>query len=62
MDKNRDIRRYINTVKDNQNFFKNYYYHSLIELNLKKLDSILKNGILCKNLIESKGLPHFILI
>lgn len=58
MDKNRDISRYINTVKDNQNFFKNYYYHSLIDLNLIKLDSILKNGILCKNLIESKGLPQ----
>lgn len=56
MDKNRDINRYINTVKENQDFFEKYYYHSIIDLNLIKLDSILQNGILCKYLIESKNL------
>lgn len=57
MDKNRDISNYINTIKDNQDFFGKYYYHSIIDLNLIKLDSILENGILCKKLIESKELP-----
>ena len=57
MDKNRDINRYINTIKENQDFFEKYYYHSIIDLNLIKLDSILQNGILCKYLIESKNLP-----
>ena len=57
MDKNREINRYINTVKENQDFFEEYYYHSIIDLNLIKLDSILQNGILCKYLIESKNLP-----
>jgi len=53
MEKIRDIEQYIDTVKNNSYFFKSYYYHSLIDLNLIKLDSILKNGILSKELIES---------
>ena len=57
MDKVRDIDKYIDTVKSNSNFFKSYYFHSLIDLNLSKLDSILHYGILSKNLIEQKGLP-----
>ena len=59
MDKNRDINRYINTIKENQDFFEKYYYHSLIDLNLIKLDSILQNGILCKYLIESNNIASF---
>lgn len=56
MNKIRDIKKYINTVKENKDFFKKYYYHSLIDLNLIKLDTILKYGILSKKLIESNGL------
>lgn len=56
MDKNRDIKKYINTIKENTQFFEKYYYHALIDLNLIKLDSILKYGILSKKLIEKKGL------
>ncbi len=56
MDKIRDIDKYITTVKSNSNFFKSYYFHSLIDLNLTKLDYILQYGILSKNLIEQKGL------
>ncbi len=52
MDKIRDIDKYIDTVKLHSNFFKSYYFHSLIDLNLTKLDSILHYGILSKNLIE----------
>lgn len=55
MNKIRDIKKYINTVKENKDFFKKYYYHSLIDLNLIKLDTILKYGILSKKLIESNG-------
>ena len=57
MDKVRDIDKYIDTVKSHSNFFKSYYFHSLIDLNLTKLDSILHYGILSKNLIEQKRLP-----
>lgn len=56
MEKNRDIEKYINTVKDNKDFFKQYYYHSLIDLNLIKLDMILEYGILSKRMIELKRL------
>lgn len=55
MNKIRDIKKYINTVKENKDFFKKYYYHSLIDLNLIKLDTILKYGILSKKIIESNG-------
>jgi len=54
MNKIRDINQYIDTVKKHSNFFQNYYFHSLIDLNLIKLDLILKHGILSKNLIEQK--------
>ena len=57
MDKIRDINKYIATVKGNEDFFKSYYYHSLIDLNLAKLDSIIKNGLLSKQLIQQKNLP-----
>jgi len=42
MNKIRDTKQYINTVKSNRDFFESYYYHSIIDLNLIKLDSILK--------------------
>lgn len=57
MDKIRVIEKYIDTVKSHSDFFKRYYFHSLIDLNLTKLDSILRYGILSKNLIERRGLP-----
>ena len=56
MDKIRDIDKYIDTVKENNDFFKQYYYHSLIDANLIKLDTILQYGILSKKLIERNGL------
>lgn len=56
MDKIRDIKQYIDTVKTNSNFFQNYYFHSIIDLNLVKLDYILRYGILSKGFIEHKGL------
>ena len=56
MEKIRDIKKYINIVEKNQEFFKTYYYHSLIDLNLIKLDSILQYGVLCKQQIEHIGL------
>lgn len=55
MDKIRDIYQYKETVKSNSDFFKQYYYHSLIDLNLTKLDLILQYGLLCKRLIESNN-------
>lgn len=58
MDKIRDIKKYSTTVQENNEFFKQYYYHSLIDLNLIKLASILQHGILCKKLIESKHLAN----
>lgn len=48
---------YIDTVREHDSFFKSYYYHSVIDLNLVKLDSILQHGILCKAEIEEKQLP-----
>ena len=58
MDKIRDIKKYISTVEENNDFFKQYYYHSLIDLNLIKLDTILQYGILSKKLIEKNGLAN----
>lgn len=58
MNKIRNTNSYIDTVKNNNDFFLKYYYHSLIDLNLVKLDLILKNGILSKNLIEQKKLVN----
>lgn len=57
MEKIRDIAQYIDTVKSYSDFFKSYYFHSLIDLNLTKLDSILRYGILSKKLIEQRRLP-----
>ena len=56
MDKIRNIEKYIETVKANSSFFQNYYFHSIIDLNLAKLDYILQYGILSKHLINQKGL------
>lgn len=58
MNKIRDIEKYIETIQKHNEFFKHYYYHSIIDLNLIKLDAILKNGILSKKLIERNGLPN----
>ena len=58
MDKVYDIDKYINTVKENNDFFKDYYYHSLIDLNLIKLDYILQYGIFSKKKIESNNLVN----
>lgn len=57
MDKVRDINQYKETVKSNSDFFTQYYYHSLIDLNLTKLDLILQYGLLCKALIERNNYP-----
>lgn len=58
MEKPRNIGKYINTIRNNTDFFSQYYFHSLIDLNLIKLDSILKNGILSKKLIETNKLVN----
>lgn len=57
MDKIREIKKYVDTVKQNNEFFKNYYFHSILDLNLIKLDAILQYGILSKKLIEHNHLP-----
>lgn len=57
MDKIREIKKYVDTVKQNNEFFKNYYFHSILDLNLIKLDAILQYGILSKKLIEYNHLP-----
>lgn len=57
MEKITDIKNYRKTVLDNKDFFETYYYHSIIDLNLVKLDYILKKGILSKRLIELYKLP-----
>ena len=49
--KEKDYKRIITIYKE---FFMDYYYHSIIDLNLTKLDSILEYGILSKRLIEMK--------
>ena len=57
MEKTYEVEKYNKTVFGNENFFNNYYFHAIIDLNLVKLDSILQNGILCKDLIEKHKLP-----
>lgn len=54
-----DIGQYIDTVIDNDAFFRNYYFHSIIDLNLVKLDYILKYGILSRKEIEKLRLLSF---
>lgn len=54
-----DIGQYIDTVRDNDDFFRNYYFHSIIDLNLVKLDYILKYGILSRKEIEELKLLSF---
>lgn len=56
MDKITNTSKYYNVVRQNSEFFKRYYYHALLDLNLIKLDYILKNGILSKNEIERQKL------
>lgn len=52
-----DTSKYYETVRQNREFFKSYYYHALLDLNLIKLDSILSHGIFSKREIEKRGLP-----
>lgn len=52
MDKIQDVKKYFSTIQENSDFFKQYYYHSIIDLNLIKMDQILQYGILSKKLIE----------
>lgn len=59
MERSYDITSYIHTVMDNSDFFKEYYFHSIIDLNLVKLDQILEKGILSKKLIEKYNLLSF---
>lgn len=56
MDKNYEIKNYVNTIQNNHDFFTQFYYHSLIDLNLIKLDYILQYGILSKRQIEKNRL------
>lgn len=53
------ISQYIDTIKQNDTFLRQYYFHSIIDLNLIKLDQILKYGILSKKNIEIKELVSF---
>lgn len=57
MDRRYDYEKLVNTVKKENNFFKRSYYHSIIDSNPAKLDSILKNGILCKSSLIYYQLP-----
>lgn len=54
-----DIGQYIDTVRNNDEFFRNYYFHSIIDLNLVKLDYILNYGILSRKEIERLKLLSF---
>ena len=54
-----NIGQYIDTVRENDDFFRNYYFHSIIDLNLVKLDYILKYGILSRKEIEKLKLLSF---
>ena len=54
-----DIEQYIDTVRNNDDFFRNYYFHSIIDLNLVKLDYILKFGILSRKEIEKLELLSY---
>jgi len=56
MDKRSNVVDYIDTVRNHTEFFKRYYFHSLIDSNLTKLDSILQYGILSKEMIEEQHL------
>lgn len=56
MEKSYDIKKYVESVRNYSDFFKRYYFHSIIDLNLVKMDSILSNGILSKRLIEQQNL------
>ncbi len=57
MIKEHPVEHYIHSVKINESFFQKYYFHAVLDLNLIKVDSILKNGILTKNEIEQQKLP-----
>lgn len=54
-----DFKDYQNTIAENEQFFRAYYFHSIIDLNLVKLDSILKYGILSRHEIERLKLISF---
>lgn len=59
MQRSYDIKQYVNVVKANDDFFRQYYFHSIIDLNLIKLDHILKYGILSRREIEKLKLFSF---
>lgn len=61
MKRNYDIDPYTETIKNNESFFRQYYFHSIIDLNLIKLDYILKYGLLSRKNIEEKNLISFYL-
>lgn len=54
-----DIGQYIDTVRNNDEFFRKHYFHSIIDLNLVKLDYILNYGILSRKEIERLKLLSF---
>ena len=56
MEKVRKTNAYKNAVLENQDFFSNYYFHSVIDLSLIKVHSIIENGILSKEQIEKKSI------
>lgn len=48
-----DYRDYEECAKENFDFFQQYKYHSIVDLNLIKMAKVLENGIICrKNLKE----------
>lgn len=59
MDRIYDINGYKDVVENNESFFRSYLFHSIIDLNLIKLDYILEHGILCRRHIESRNLLSF---
>lgn len=42
---------YEKCVLDNLEFFQNFYYHSILDLNLVKLAIILEQGLITRNKI-----------
>lgn len=59
MDRIYDIGCFRDTVRSNDSFFRSYLFHSIIDLNLIKLDYILEHGILSRRYIEARNLLSF---
>ena len=55
MERNYNIGNIEKTVLNNKEFFQKYYYHSVIDCNPAKIESIMRHGILCKNDIVKNG-------